>query len=63
KSYRSVSENYNVRTGTIANWKRKLMEGTLHLDRRGKKHREVEDLEIIKKSYTLIMKIRQMQHE
>lgn len=63
KSYRSVSEKYNVRTGTIANWKRKLMEGTLHLDRRGKKPGEVEDIEIIKKSYTLLMKIRKMQHE
>ncbi|RNM28436.1 hypothetical protein EF876_07565 [Erysipelothrix rhusiopathiae] len=56
KSYRSVSEKYNVRTGTIANWKRKLMERTLHLDRCRKKLGEVEDIEIIKKSYTLLMK-------
>ncbi|MDE8256163.1 helix-turn-helix domain-containing protein [Erysipelothrix rhusiopathiae] len=56
KSYRSVSEKYNVRTGTIANWKRKLMERTLHLDRCRKKPGEVEDIEIIKKSYTLLMK-------
>ncbi len=63
KSYSVVSEKYNVRSGTIANWKRKLMEGTLHLDRRGKKPGEVEDIEIIKKSYTLLMKIRRTQHK
>lgn len=63
KSYSYVSDKYNVLPGTIANWKRKLLEGTLHLDMRGKKVGEVEDIEIIKKSYTLLMKIRRTQHK
>lgn len=63
KSYGMVSEKYNILPGTIANWKRKLLEGTLHLDRRGRKAGEVEDIEIIKKSYTLLMKIRRTQHK
>lgn len=63
KSYSYVSDKYNVLPGTIANWKRKLLEGTLHLDMRGKKVGEVEDIEVIKKSYTLLMKIRRMQHK
>ena len=63
KTYKTVSEKYNVLPGTIANWKRKLIEATLHLDRRGKKPGEVEDIEIIKKSYTLLMKIRRTQHK
>ncbi len=63
KTYSIVSAKYDVLPGTIANWKRKLIEGTLHLDRRGKKAGEVEDIEIIKKSYTLLMKIRKTQHK
>ena len=63
KSYQIVSEKYDVLPGTIANWKRQLLEGTLHLDRRGRKAGEVEDIEIIKKSYTVLMKIRRTQHK
>ena len=61
RSYLSVSDEYNVLQGTIANWKKKHIEGTLHLDRRRLKPAEVEDIEIIKKSYTLLMKIRKTQ--
>lgn len=61
RTYSSVSEEYNVRSGTIANWKRKHLEGTLHIDNRGKPKREVEDIEILKKSYALLMKIRKKQ--
>ena len=58
RSYSSVSQEFGVRGGTIANWKRKHLEGTLHLDRRGKSIGDVEDIEIIKKSYTVLMRIR-----
>ena len=49
KSYSYVSDKYNVLPGKIAYWKRKLLEGTLDLDIRGKKVWEVEDIKIIQK--------------
>ena len=63
RTYTSVSEEYGLLKGTIANWKKKHLEGTLHLDRRGRKAEDIEDIEIIKKSYALLMKIRRTQHK
>ena len=63
RSYSSVGLEFNVRSGTIANWKKKYLEGKLNQDNRGKKPEEVEDIEILKKSYALLMKIRKTQHK
>ena len=58
RSYSSVSRKYNIRSGTIANWKRIYLEGNLNKDNRGRRSEEAEDVEILKKSYALLMKIR-----
>lgn len=63
KSYAVVSKKYDVRAGTIANWKKKYLEGTLAIDNRGRKQQEIEDIEILKKSYALLKEIRNKQPE
>jgi transposase-like protein len=63
RSYSSVSKEYNVLPGTIANWKRKYLKGTLNQDNRGRKPAEVTDLDILKKSYALLMEIRSKQQK
>lgn len=63
RTYKSVSDEYNVLPGTIANWKKKHLEGTLHLDRRGRNAGDVEDIEILKKCYTQLMRIRRTQRK
>jgi len=63
KSYAVVSKKYNVLPGTIANWKKKYLEGTLAIDNRGRKQQEIEDIEILKKSYALLKEIRNKQHK
>jgi len=57
-SYNSLSKKYDVRTGTIANWKKKYLEGNLKQDKRGKKAKEYNDAEILKKCYALLMEMR-----
>ncbi len=57
-SYSYLSEKYNVRSGTIANWKRKYLEGSLNQDNRGRKPEEIDDVELLKKCYALLKKIR-----
>ncbi len=64
KTYSYLCEKYNVtKPGTIANWKKKYLGGTLNEDNRGKPKTQVEDIEILKKSYALLMKIRSKQHK
>lgn len=62
-SYSTLSKKYSVLSGTIANWKKKYLEGTLAIDNRGKKPKEIEDIDILKKSYALLMEIRKQQHK
>jgi transposase-like protein len=63
-SYQYVASKYNVsRRGTIANWKRKYLEGTLNQDNRGKAKKDIEDIDILKKSYALLMEIRKEHHK
>lgn len=57
-SYAQVSKKYNVRTGTIANWKKKYLNGTLDIDNRGKPKNNINDVEILKKCYALLIEIR-----
>lgn len=61
-----LMKKYGVsHSGTISTWNRKYDEGTLNIDNRGKrKHQqEIEDIDILKKSYALLMEIRSKQHK
>lgn len=51
--------------GTISRWNQEYDEGRLGVDNRGKRktHQEIEDIDILKKSYALLMKIRSQQHK
>ncbi len=51
--------------GTISMWNKKYDEGILAVDNRGKKkyQLELEDIDILKKSYALLMEIRSQQHK
>ena len=63
-TYQYLAKKYDVsRAGTIANWKKKYLEGNLNQDNRGKKKQEIEDIDILKKSYALLMEIRNAQRK
>ncbi len=51
--------------GTVSVWNKKYDEGKLGVDNRGKRksQREIEDIDILKKSYALLMEIRSQQHK
>ena len=46
--------------GTVSRWNQEYDEGRLGIDNRGKRksQKEVEDIDILKKSYALLMEIR-----
>ena len=46
--------------GTISRWNKEYDEGRLDIDNRGKRkyQTEIEDIDILKKSYALLMEIR-----
>lgn len=50
---------------TISRWNKEYDEGKLGIDNRGKRkyQTEIEDIDILKKSYALLMKIRSQQHK
>ena len=50
-------------TGTISRWNQENDEGRLGIDNRGKRknQREIDDIDILKKSYALLMEIRSQQ--
>lgn len=52
-------------SGTISRWNKEYDEGRLGIDNRGKKkyNQELEDIDILKKSYALLMEIRSQQHK
>ncbi len=50
-------------TGTVSRWNKEYDLGILNKDNRGKKKQEIEDIEILKKSYALLMEIRNKQHK
>ena len=63
-SYSYLSKKYSIsRTGSIANWKKKYLEGTLAIDNRGKPKQEIQDIDILKKSYALLMETRSKQRK
>lgn len=51
--------------GTISRWNQEYDEGRLGVDNRGKRknQREIEDIDILKKSYALLMEIHSQQHK
>ena len=51
--------------GTVSRWNQEYDKGILGQDNRGKRkyNKELEDIEILKKSYALLMKIRSKQHK
>ena len=51
--------------GTVRRWNKEYDEGRLGIDNRGKKksQQEIEDIDILKKSYALLMKIRSQQNK
>jgi transposase-like protein len=51
--------------GTISRWNKEYDEGRLGVDNRGKRksQQEVEDIDILKKSYALLIEIRSQQHK
>lgn len=49
--------------GTISRWNSEFDKGILGRDNRGRKKQEIEDIEILKKSYALLMKIRSQRHK
>ena len=50
---------------TVSVWNKKYDEGKLGIDNRGRKkyNQEIEDIDILKKSYALLMEIRSHQHK
>lgn len=52
-------------TGTISRWNQEYDEGKLGIDNRGKRksQQEIEDIDILKKSYALLMEIRSQQRK
>lgn len=60
QSYNSLQKEFNIKSrGMIANWKKAYLNSTLSKeDRRGKPRKEFDDIEMIKKCYAQLMKIR-----
>ena len=52
-------------SGTVSRWNQEYDKGILGKDDRGKKkyNQELEDINILKKSYALLMEIRSQQHK
>lgn len=52
-------------TGTVSRWNQEYDKGILDVDNRGKRksQQEIEDIDILKKSYALLMEIRSRQHK
>lgn len=49
--------------GTVSRWNNEFDKGILGRDNRGRKKQEIEDIDILKKSYALLMKIRSQSHK
>ena len=59
-----LCKKYNISgCGTVSRWNSEFDKGILGKDDRGRKKEEMEDLDILKKSYALLMEIRSQQHK
>lgn len=66
ESIRYLCKKYEVSGyGTISRWNQEFDKGLLNKDNRGRKkyYQELEDIDILKKSYALLMEIRNKQHK
>ena len=58
-----LMKKYNISGfGTVSRWNQEFEKGTLGQSNRGRRKQEIEDIDILKKSYALI-KIRNEQHK
>ena len=61
-----LMKKYDISSvSTVSVWNKKYDEGKLDIDNRGRKkyNQELEDIDILKKSYALLMEIRSQQHK
>ena len=61
-----LCKKYNISGfGTISRWNKEYDEGKLGIDNRGKRKSQqvIEDIDILKKSYALLMEIRSQQRK
>lgn len=61
-----LNQKYEISgCGTISRWNKEYDEGKLSVDNRGKRksQQEIEDIDILKKSYALLMEIRSQQRK
>ena len=59
-----LMKKYNISGfGTVSRWNQEFEKGTLGQNNRGRTKQEIEDIDILKKSYALLIKIRNEQHK
>lgn len=59
-----LCQKYDISgTGTVSRWNNEYDQGILNKDGRGRRKQEIEDVDILKKSYALLMEIRNKQHK
>ena len=61
-----LNKKYGISgTGTVSRWNQEYDEGRLGVDNRGKRKSQqvIEDIDILKKSYALLMEIRSQQRK
>lgn len=61
-----LNNKYGVSSGgTISTWNKKYDNGMLEIDNRGKRksQQEIDDIDILKKSYALLIEIRSQQRK
>lgn len=59
-----LMKKYNISGfGTVSRWNQEFEKGTLGQNNRGRIKQEIEDIDILKKSYALLIKIRNEQHK
>lgn len=49
--------------GTVSRWNQEFEKGTLGQNNRGRRKQKIEEIDILKKSYALLIKIRNEQHK
>ena len=61
-----LNKKYGIHgCGTVSRWSQEYDDGRLGIDNRGKRksQQEIEDIDILKKSYALLMEIRSQQRK
>lgn len=59
-----LMKKYNISGfGTVSRWNQEFEKGTLGQNNRGRRKQEIEDIDILKKSYALLIKIRNEQYK